>query len=959
MKSLFLLVFCSILGLSAAMAEGAQKGMIKGQVTEKSDQGSTVAVPFANVYVAGTTVGVTTDMDGNYTLSLQPGKYTIVVSFIGLIPDTSYIEVESSDQVIHNVRLFNNAQVLEAFDVVAKADKESENFLLMSQRESSTINQSIGAKELSQKGASDVAEGLTKVAGISKASNANVFVRGMGDRYNNALLNGMPVPSPNPDLKVIPLDIFPTSVVSNLSIDKTFTSDLYGDFAGGTINITTKDYPEDKVFKMGIGTNLNTMTTGQTFYQAHGGSLQYLGYDDGTRDLPESISKGRSQSTIFDDSGDSESPFTNRLNDTQRKGGIPVNLSLQYGDYKKLSGQKELGFLITANHGNGFQYTNGRYAIPDNTGTRTLTDYQFDKYAYTTNSAALGNFYLRLNKRNKINFNTLYVHDSKDEVAHYDANMADWDREVFLFVTRNTYRENLMISNQLLGEHELSNSWTLNWGLAYSAAFNKEPDTKQLLYKAMDDDKTAYTIEGLNASDNLRFFSYLDEREISSKVQFEYRFGTYTNAIGAEKPKGKLQFGVNTRYKNRTFYWRQINMNIDALENELVDNGIAVDPLNPERVYNEENYSRGLYHYKEQIDGSRIHYMNVPIVAPFVQSEYNFSKKFSIIAGFRVEQSTQNIRYKKIGDRLRGPFTEINYGSIIPMPNLSARYRLNELSNLRFAASQTISRPNLKELAPFQYRDVFGGTLVEGNPALINGINYNADLKYERFPNGGELLAISIFGKYLENPIERAQIPSSGILYSFFNMGTAVVAGVELEYKKNLGNLISQRESEIDEKRFIDRIDIGFNASLLYSQIMLGENASELETNKGTILATNLNRPMYGASPYLVNADISYNLEIGQVESKISAIYNVFGRRLYAAGTLGAGDVYELPVNSLDVIVRNKISDRLNVNLSVKNLLNPEIKVIQEFAGEPDFELNAYRRGRFVGLSLTYDLISR
>lgn len=932
----------------------AQKGQLKGTIKEFVSDDTKAPIPYANVFIKGTTQGTTTDFDGNYQLLVSPGKYQVIVSFVGLLPDTTEVEVKDNATTPHDVVLFKNAEVLKEFKIVGKANKASENFLLMEQKEAATITQSIGAEELSEKGASDVAEGLTKVTGITKTSNSNIFVRGMGDRYNNASLNGLPIPSPNPDLKVIPLDIFPTDVISNLGIDKTFTPELYGDFAGGTVNISTKDYPDEKLFQVGIGTSFNTITSFKSFQRAQGGNFNFLGYDDGTRRLPAEVENQQ----IYNAQGDAqEIPFRAPLNNRSQTAMMPINVSVLAGNFYELENGKEFGYLLSVKHGNNFQYREGDYIVPDNTGTRPLRNYRYDKYHYQTNTSVLGTAYYRLNDRNSLKINTLFVHDSDDEVAEYDGQIPDWDRGVYLYTTRSTYRENFLFSNQLLGEHQLneSGSLTFKWGGSYSLANNIEPDRKQLLYKATDDTKSDYIIEGLNASDNHRFFSDLSETETSGRADLEYVFKKKTKEDGTDVVLGKISGGVQAKYKTRDFTWRQLNMNVDALENQQDLQNTTVDLRNPEEYYNEENHELGLYFYKEQIDPSRTYFMNIPVIANYLTFQYTLTPRLQVIAGVRSEWSSQNIQYKKLGDRFRGPYRFIQYDTLVFLPSLNMKYELTEKSNLRFAASQTLSRPGLKELAPFQYQDVFGGNLNEGNPNLKNGINYNVDLKYELFPNSGELITVTAFGKYLDQPIERAQIPSSGVLYSYFNMGSAVVAGVEFEYKKNLGRLLGNVPEKETDRRVVDRIDIGFNASYLYSEISLGQDGS-LETDKGTILATNPTRQMFGASPYLINADIGYKFMIKKIESNWIVSYNTFGKRVYAAGTLGAGDIFELPINTLNLVVRNKINDRLNINFSAKNILNPLVRIEQEFDNDVTLLLNQYRLGQNFSFSITYKL---
>ena len=267
----------------------AQKASMKGIITELVD-GKSQGVPFANVAILEGFVGTTTDFDGNYVIEgITPGTKTLVVSFIGFKPDTQKIVITPGQLLLKNVTLGQNSEMLKEFEVTAKQNRESVNVLLMDQKNASEIKQTIGAQELSKKGASDVAAGLSKVTGVTIVAGRDMFVRGLGDRYNMATFNGGAIASPNPDLKVIPLDIFPTDVVQSLSIDKVFVPRYFADYAGAKIDIVSKDYPEEAFFKVELGTSINSITTFKDFRTRKDGYNEYLGFDGSGRDVPAVI----------------------------------------------------------------------------------------------------------------------------------------------------------------------------------------------------------------------------------------------------------------------------------------------------------------------------------------------------------------------------------------------------------------------------------------------------------------------------------------------------------------------------------------------------------------------------------------------------------------------------------------------------------------------------------------------
>lgn len=918
----------------------AGDGKVQGTVKEKYND-ELMPVPFANVVIAGTTIGATTDFDGNYSISLPKGEYQLVVSYVGYEQDTMPIIIEEDNSVVKNIELKTNAEVLNEFEVVAKQNRETEQYLLMEQLSASTIQQSIGAKELSEKGASDVASGVAKVAGVTKTSSNKIFVRGMGDRYNNALLNGLPIPSPNPDLKVIPLDIFPTSIVSSIGINKTFTPDLYADFAGGTVNIATKSYSEEPLFSIGIGTSVNSQTTFQPFFKTDGDQLDNYGYENGDRTIPNEVQNEK----IYSLSGDNaKSPFNTNLTPVKKNAVPSYNLSMVGGNSWNLGKNRIVGFLLSASHQNKYQRGEGTERYVDNLGS-DLSNYAYDKYDYSTGTSVLSSLYIQPHKNHQISFNNLYVHNSSNELSFYDSQMEDRDRQGYLFSYRNTLATNTLLTNQITGKHQTeANLFNLSWALSTSTANSTMPDRVQLLTRTTNGQD--YIPEGLNMSDNNRFYSDLDEQENAGRMDFSYNF---KQSEDGEKVTGSLTYGLQGRAKSRDFEWRQLNMNIDNLSSHLNNQGEYVDPTNPDDYLSDENLQANLYQYKEQVDPSRDHSIWQNVYSSYLMLNYDIvPEKLNITTGVRGEYSEQTIKYKKLGDLFKGPYRNTMYNAMDILPSLNVKYSLTEKTNLRLAMSKTLSRPSMKELSPFQYQEQ-SGVLNEGNPLLENGTNYNLDLKYEMFPDQGELIAVSVFGKYLDNPIERAQIPSSGVLYSYFNMGEAVVAGTEVEYQKSLGKLAASKNNILNNTSF------GINASYLYSRITIGETAA-IETNKGTILATNNTRAMNGASPYIINANLAYQLNVKGIDSKWTLAYNVYGKRVFAAGTLGRGDIFEMPVNSLDLIVRNKINDKLNVNFSVKNILNPSTRLSQT-VGEEVFILNDYKRGRNVSFSIVYNIL--
>ena len=939
-------IYLLLIGLFLTSHLFGQSGTIKGTVVEVAG-GSEFPVPFANVFLEGTTIGTSTDFDGNFSFEGPVGQHALIISSVGMQSDTSMISVQVATPVEVKRVMGTNAMVLKAVEIEAKMNRESENVLLMEQKNASAIQQSIGAAELSRQGASDVEQGVQKISGVSKSKgNNDVFVRGLGDRYNSALLNGLPIPSSNPDKKLIDLSIFPNSIVQSIDVYKAFNPALPGDFAGATIDISTKDYYERPYVKVGLSFKGNSVTTFRRFESAQQSATPFtIAPNYPERVLPASLEQGYQSAYYSSSPDDQNDPFSRNLNPVVGNAMPGTAVSVQAGNSTSFGSEGLIGLLVSADHENGYQTQEGFARNLDNRGV-DKNYFQTTKYDHQTTSTGLANLYFRPTRDHNIQLTGLYTHNTSDAISNYDALIRDRDRNSYLYSVRNTLRVNSLATGQLRGEHVLVNKRIeVQWGASMNLAKNEEPDRSQLLYEASDATKSDYTFAVLNASDNHRFFSALNETEMNARAAITWNFQMDEN----DQATGKITVGVAPRWKQRDFTWRQFNVQMKSYADSLQNQGLIVSSLNPDQYLNPSSYVSGQYQYTEARDGSRVHFASQDILAGYMNAEYLFANRLLVVLGARVECTTQEVEYKLLGDRLKDEYRTSTFDTINIFPSLNMKYMVNEKSNVRLAASQTTSRPNFRELAPFQYQDQ-SRRLFEGNVDLTSGYAYNVDLKYERFPAVGQMFALTVFGKYIENPIERFEVPTSGTLFTYFNLGSAVVGGVEMESKFSLGDLFGA--SNEDESRVIDNIDLGVNAAFNYSRFSIGTSDS-VQTSKGTILATNNERPMLGASPYLVSSSLSYAFDFNNIKSNIALVYNVFGPRVVLAGTYGKGDVYERPVNTLDLVMKNELSDRFDLNISVKNILNPRILQTQKIGGET-FVFNEYRLGVNYGVSLSY-----
>lgn len=941
-------------GLAITLA-GVANGIIKGVVTENID-GKKESVPFANVFLLGTTTGGMTDFDGNYEFSATVGLHKVVVSYTGYEADTIVLDVKEGETYTLNFEMRQKSFALKAVQVIAKANRESESALMMERRNATAIEEKIGAQELAKKGAGDVQEGLAKMSGVSQAGAGSIFVRGLGDRYNNAYLNGIPLPSPDPDKKVIPLDIIPTSIVQSLSVAKTFTPNQMGDVSGASINIVTKDYPEEKTFNVYGGLGANTLTTGKEAITYQGGATDYFGFDDGTRSVPSELNAKfnsmEDPNTTLYESDDSDknpsypgTPFAQNFNPSTIKAPVNSKFGFNMGNfYGKEDNTKGFGFLVLGSFENKSNNLSGVHRVV-NAQDATIIDYTYNSSVQSTRTSALGSLYYRFNTNNNIKFNTLFVNLSENDTRETDGYHWDYDNLGDIFSRRYTWVQNKLWSNQILGSHKLMDQkLTLDWNAAYQITGSKEPDRRQLIWfhDPGSTDPSNFQFLTDNVADQHRYYMYLDETEINFAVN-----GTYIlQTDSLNKPKMTVSGGYQGRIKQRVQDFKFYSHTLNGLNSS---NGFeTVDADNPDDYINTENHELEYYSQSEESRPESATEGSLYLHSGYGSIDYHFNEKWYATAGVRIEKSYQEIRYRNQSSPLDPEYIEsevIDTLSILPMA--SFKYSPNDKSSIRFVASQTVTRPNFKELAPFQYREFFGGKVKQGNPLLNNSSNSNIDLRFERYPNSGDLYSITVFGRIIDKPIEQVTIGSaSGILLTYQNAKSAQAYGIELEFIKKFRNFVSNDSP-------LRNFGVGANFSYIYSTV-------EIDITQG-VTVNNPDRQLQGASPILANADLSYEKRFTEkYKTSATVSYNYFSRRLYAVGRQNIGDAYEQAINTLNFTWKNDLGKHWQFNISANNLLNPEIQVEQESTqGNENTIVDSYQKGMDIGGTLVYKIFGK
>ena len=912
LKLLFLTVLLSTLSFAQT------KGTISGVITDKD--ANNAALPFANAVIKGTSNGVTSDESGKYSISVAPGTYTLEFSFVGYESVEVNVTVTAGETTKVNKALGSGSYKLE--DVVIKkavTNREKESALLMDQKNAVDIKQTIGAQELSRKGVSDVANAVIKTTGITKQEGSgNIFVRGLGDRYNSTTMNGLPIPSNDPEKKNLNLEIFSTDIVEYVSIDKVYSSKLNGDFAGGNVDIVSKDFKGKGYLKLEIGSKVNSNAVGEDNF------LVQKGYTDFGFDKTSIPANGLTQYNF------------NTLQ-LESKGPVGGTFSLSGGNSYNVGKESKLNFFATASQTNEYSSIKDGHVKSIN-GTGVIAK-NFDKYTSmtaATNFTAMADIGYKINNSNKINFNSVFINTTSLSKKDYSGYFVDGGEDGNGFIRRNKYEKNALLINQLLGDHKLSGRSKFNWGVSYNTITGDQPDRTQNI---LNEYPQGYVLLAQSAANNHRYFQKLKETEVAASLSVDYKFNK--NADGDYK--GKFTVGYSGKNKKRDFEATQFNF-----KSNNAHLGDIVDINNLDLFFNQTNYANDFFVISTfrgdaTTPGAlkpQYYSGDLFVNGGYLNTEYKFNKLTTVL-GLRGEYLLQKVSWNTSLDPV-GDKDELE--KIAFLPSLTMKYELNKKQNLRFGFSKTYTLPQFKERVLFVYEEVEETKI--GNRYLYESDDYNFDLKWEMFPKSEEVISVTAFGKYIQNPINEVTIVSSTNDISFVNTGDyGYAAGAELEYRKSIFNF-----TEGNAKK----LSAGLNVSYLYTDQKLDSEKVIKETDFNVDF-TNKNSKLTGASDLLLNADLSFLTEWNNKDSNFMSTlaYTYFSDRVYSIGTNSRGNQIDKAFGSLDFITKTKINKNLGLAFVVKNLLDPSIDRVQENANG-DVNVLSYKKGLSLSLNLNY-----
>lgn len=877
----------------------AQTGKISGKVSDKKTGETLIGV---TVRVTGTTKGASTDVEGRYVISaLTPGKYTIEASYIGYITkQITEVEVKDGNStVIDLVMDESNLNRLNDVVITATAKQESVNTLYARQKNSASISDGISADQIRRSPDRSTADVLKRVSGTTVQDNKFIIVRGLSDRYNQSTLNNAVLPSTEPDRKAFSFDLIPSNMIDNVVINKTASPDLPGDFAGGVVQVTTKDFPDQNYMNVNVGLGYNSQSTFKQFYGDQRGSLDFLSITDRSRDLPANFPDKTQLGNSLPVRINASKSLPNDWAYYDYGKALPSqNLQFTLGRVYRSENNNSFGAVFSLNYRNA--ETKSFIQRQDGDNGTLAYNYNDDQNKSSSNLGGLLNLAYAFGK-NKISSKTIYNRVLDNQFITRGGKNFDSGNLLEGYSTQVT--EKSLISTTLEGNHIL-NKTKLNWNVSYSKSIKNDPDLRKMVYLkdlAFENDPSkpfsAYVPSG-SASPSYagKFYSSLNDDIVSANVSAIFPLSFISD-------KSTAKVGYYGQYKNRTFSARVLGFIANNYNGNNFDQNLLLLPV--DRIFSPENIREGGFLIDEITSPLDAYDANSMTNAGYVMFDNRFTDKLRLVWGVRVENFSQQLTAVSSAG--------VDKSNLNVLPSANLTYSLTEKTNLRASYSNTVSIPEFRELAPFSFYDFNTSSTLVGNPNLLLTKIQNVDLRYEWYPSAGQLVSASVFYKDFKNPIEQNIIPGTfgnNRGRSYQNAESASAYGAEIEFRKNL--------DFISDKEWARNLMVFSNASYIKSSV-----------NTNGLNSASLDRPLQGQSPYIINAGIQYSALNNSLNATV--LYNRNGRRIADVGSQGYNDIYENSRDQIDFQISKKLfKGNAELKLNVNDILNQKVVFYQD-----------------------------
>jgi hypothetical protein len=964
----------------------APTGTITGQI-EHIETGEPVAN--ATVIFRNVALETTTGDEGRFSVNVPAGEY----SFSVIHPDFSaqrmdQVEVSVDETTEISMELTPSAIELDAVPVFATEEIRVQGgiaSLIEETRQSSQVVNLIGQEQLGRTGDADAAEALKRVTGLTVVDGRFVYVRGMGERYSISYLNDTRLPSPEIDRRVVPLDLFPTEVIESIQIQKSYSPDLLGNFGGGAVNIRSLGIPDDR-YKRRLRTTINASVSynqGTSLTERlvpDGGSLDWLGVDDGTRALPDAVADDYLQegSTITGGGFTEEElekigeSFPDTLQPEEERLPLNYSSSVSVRDKIELGENRSFGFATSLAYNNSWNYSEpvrNTYALAPGGSFNQDTTYESDLTSRDVDISALLDLAYNHNRRTDVQTTSLLIRATDSVVDQYTGFFSDDSK--YLQATEQYWIEQTLF-NQSIDSTIGLNFWNeadLNIDYAFSIANRYEPDHRVITYEDQQSDDGSYDEETRILFDrptlNYRLFN--DVRDIVNDAAVSMSVPIFWFR---DSPPDFLDFGVSGMLQNREADTRRFNYNYTQSDDALSED--------PDDLFTDE-YIGELLTFTENTEATDNYSADHLVLGGYFSADVLLFGDLRMDAGTRVEYSLQEVTTFDFftGEELEPESLE----TVDLLPAVSFTLPTSDRSQLRFGGSRTVNRPGLRELSEAPKFGQPGAPVLRGNPELNRAVLYNADLRWEAYLAERESFSIGGFYKYFQDPIETLQLFGAADPRTYINVPSAFNVGAEVEWQLQfrylsdilrnymVGLNFDSLERERRWRRGLGVISSFFrdlrttgNFAYIYSRVDYGTSEGDITVNVGGdqvgVALTSTERPLQGQSPWVLNTSLGYENSVSwsqerPVYTSVFFNYNVSGPRIVSLGSEGVPDTYEQPFHKLDLVVKQQFNYVFTLSAKVENILNlPE----EETLGQDGDTVNKSRRGRSFSLSVNFDL---
>lgn len=896
--------------VSNAVKVGSTTGKITGKIIN-SKTGEPVYDATITIKNGNITRVTKSDYNGVYAVNELPeGTYTINVSHITYgnkkLEDVKIVskDVTTQDIVLQESKGKNLEEVVVTTKGAGRI-RESVASLLIQQKNAASVSDGISAEAIKRTPDRNTSDIMKRVSGASVQDDRFVVIRGLSDRYNAAFINGAPLPSSESDRKAFSFDIFPANMLDNLTISKTATPDMPADFAGGIINIVTKEIPTKDFQSVSFGLGYNTRATFKSRQYDKAGKLDFIGIDDGTRKLPSSLPSNSLRNFSSSEKAEFGKTLTN--NWKVYDGGTSPNISFQYvkGKNFQKNGKDFFGMLLALTYNRNYNYTDGERLKIDynriNSGQPPIigSSSEIKEYTKQTLAGSIANFSIKLNSNNKVSFKNILSINSDDRIIDRTGFSDYADQSIKGFNKARWFSSNLIYSGQLIGEHFISiPKIKINWVGSYSSVSRQIPNVRytgaSINYNfsppIFNNDVSTSTPSNSNAGTIFKSSTKENIKNFRIDIQRDFKFNNY-NSI-------QVKTGIYLTKRDREFKARYLGMQF--FDSSAVSYDRKLLQLSDEELFTANNFGRlkngkyGLMLTEDYRDDNEYE-ASSNLFAYYLMLDARFLKFFRINGGLRSERFNQQLLSRNAKSKIDSTITDV-------LPSANLIISLNSKQNIRLSYSKTLNRPEYRELAPFLFYDYVTRLSISGSPQIQRATIDNYDVRYEIYPTGGQVFSISGFYKKIINPIELNIVPNLNEQAEYRNSIDAYIKGVEMEARVNLNTLFTK------------------SSSLLLKQLTVFGNLAFMDSKvSNDTLLYGPDRPLQGQSPYLYNAGILFQNDKG-FSSTLQI--NKAGQRIFISGTASDNNIWENGRAVLDFqIAKNFINKNIEVKFNIKDIL--------------------------------------